>query len=263
MELIQYIMLGVLQGLTEFLPVSSSGHLVIAQSLVKGFQQPGLLFDIFVHLATFCAVLIYFRKKIFTLIKALIGFVFLKYRVTYFENKNMLWGVIVASIPTAIIGLYFNGISEVLFSSTTYVGYALIFTSLLLVFSDRVTARGNIDTPKSLLVGIMQGLAVIPGISRSGSTIAVALFLNVKREEAAEFSFIMALPAVFGATLLQAKHIGSLDSLLIFPYLMAMIAAFFSGLFAIFVMMKLVKKARLVYFAVYCLILGIITIIWL
>lgn len=261
--MIQYIMLGILQGLTEFLPVSSSGHLVIAQSFVQGFQQPGLLFDICVHFATFCAVIIYFRKKIFVLLKALLGFVFLKYRVTYFENRNMLWGVIIASIPTAVIGLYFNSIAETLFASTSYVGYALIFTSLLLVFSDRVTAKGMIDSPKSFLVGVMQGFSVIPGISRSGSTIAVALFLNIKREEAAEFSFIMSLPAVFGATLLQAGNVSSLDTALVSPYLMAMLGAFFSGLFAIFLMMQLVKKARLGYFAVYCLVLGIITIIWL
>jgi len=258
-----YILLGIIQGLTEFLPVSSSGHLVIARSFIEGFQQPGLLFDISVHFATFCAVIIYFRKKILLLLKSFLGAFLPKYRITYFENKNMLWGIVIASIPTAIIGLYFENFADVLFSSTVYVGYALILTSILLVLSDKKKSSGVVTYNKSFLLGIIQGFAVIPGISRSGSTIAIAVLLNINRKDAAEFSFLMALPAVFGATLLQVKYIDTLESILITPYLLAMLSAFISGFVAIFLMMKLVRSAKLTYFAIYCLAIGIISIIWL
>jgi len=263
MDKMEYLILGIIQGLTEFLPVSSSGHLVIARSLIEDFQQPGLLFDISVHFATFCAVLIYFRKKILLLVKSLLGAIFPRYRIIYYENKNMLWGIVIASVPTALIGLYFEKIADILFSSTVYVGYALILTSILLALSDKMKSSGSVTYNKSFVLGIVQGFAVIPGISRSGSTIAIAVLLNISRKEAAEFSFIMALPAVFGATLLQAKYIGTLENTLVTPYLIAMLSAFISGLLAIFIMMKLVRNAKLTYFAVYCLTIGIITIIWL
>lgn len=261
--MLEYIILGILQGLTEFLPVSSSGHLVIAQSLLKDFHQPGIVFDVMLHFATFLAVIVYFWKKIKTLITGFFGIFIPAYRVTYFDNRFYIWGVFWASIPTGIIGLYFNEKAESLFSSTSMVGYALLVTSLLLFFSDNKKPTGTITLGKAFLVGIVQGLAVIPGISRSGSTISSLIYLDVKREEAAEFSFIMALPAVLGATILQLKDISMLDYSTISNYIYGMLAAFLSGLVSIHFLLYFVKRASLKIFALYCLIIGVISIIWL
>jgi undecaprenyl-diphosphatase len=261
--MIEYIFLGILQGLTEFLPVSSSGHLVIAQSLFKNFTQPGILFDVMLHFATFLAVLIYFRKRVKEILKGILGFFIYRYRVTYYDNKRYIWGIFWASVPTGIIGLYFNDKAEILFSSTSIVGYCLIITSLLLYFSDRKNPKSTINVQKSFIAGIVQGISVIPGISRSGSTIASLIYMDVKREEAAEFSFLMALPAVFGATLLQVKELSAVEMDMIVNYLAGMFAAFIFGIIAIYYMLIFVKRASLKVFALYCLILGIVSIIWL
>jgi len=261
--MIEYIILGILQGITEFLPVSSSGHLVIAQSLFKNFTQPGILFDVMLHFATFLAVIIYFRKRVKDILKGILGIFVYRYRVTYYNNRRYICGIFWASIPTALIGLYFNDKAEILFSSTSIVGYCLIITSLLLFFSDRKNPKSHITLPKSFLAGIVQGISVIPGISRSGSTITTLIYMNVKREEAAEFSFLMALPAVLGASLLQIKELSSLDTTMIVNYLAGMFSAFVVGLVAIYYMLMFVKRASLKVFGLYCLVVGIISIVWL
>ncbi|MCA1926784.1 MAG: undecaprenyl-diphosphate phosphatase [Calditerrivibrio sp.] len=263
MGFFEAILLGLLQGLTEFLPVSSSGHLVIAQSMIKDFKEPGLLFDTILHLATFCAVIIYFREKISLLLKAFFGLFLYKYRITYYDNKRFLWAIFYASIPTAIIGLTIEKFSDTIFSSTVYAGYGLIITSVLLVISDNFNGNKAIDSVKGFWVGVMQGISVMPGISRSGSTIALSVILGIKREEAVEFSFLMSLPAVFGAVLLQSRHITSISEEAILHYIVAAFVAFITAFFAIHFMIKFIKKASLKYFAIYCLIVGIITVVWL
>ncbi|MEF3255084.1 MAG: undecaprenyl-diphosphate phosphatase [Deferribacterales bacterium] len=263
MGIFETIFLGILQGLTEFLPVSSSGHLVIAQSLLKDFKEPALTYDILLHFATFCAVVVHFRYKIFTLIKAFIGFFNTKHRVVYYDNRKFLWGIIVASIPTAVIGLFLKKYTDTIFSSTVYAGYGLIITSILLIVSDKFNGRKSISIPESFWIGIVQGIAVIPGISRSGSTISAALMLGIKREEAVEFSFLMALPAVFGATLLEVRKISSIETDMLLIYLLGCISAFITALFAIHIVRKIVNNKMLKYFSLYCLIVGIITVIWL
>lgn len=259
----EHILLGIIQGLTEFLPVSSSAHLVIVQSLFKKFSQPGLLYDVMLHFGTFCAVILYFRKRIGKILQSFFGIFTPKYRITYYENSRFLWGIILASIPTAAIGLYLESYAETFFLITSISGYGLIFTSVLLYLSDRFKQKGEITGLKSFLSGIVQGIAVIPGISRSGSTITALIFMGVKREEAAEFSFLMSLPAIFGATLLQMRHLEVLDKNMILTYLFGTVTAFIFGLFAIHIMLMFVKKASLKIFALYCLILGIVTVIWL
>lgn len=263
MDFFSAMLLGLIQGLTEFLPVSSSGHLVLTQSMMSSFEQPGLLFDTLLHFATLCAVMIFFRKKIKTLFIALSGLFIHSNRVTYYENKNYLWGIILASIPTAIIGLSLVHPVETYLSSPVYVGYALIVTSILLMLSDRAVGISKISKPVAVVLGIVQGLAVIPGISRSGSTIAAALFLKIKREEAAEFSFLMSLPAILGATILQIRKLDSFDMELLPVYIAGMAVAFVSGLFGIGIMIQLVKTASLKFFALYCLCMGIVAIIWM
>lgn len=257
------VLLGLIQGLTEFLPVSSSGHLVLAQSLMSGFSQPGLLFDTLLHLATLFAVLLFFRERVKNLMLAFFGIFFQQYRIVYYQNKNFLWGIVIASIPTAVIGLSLESSVEHLFATPSFVGYFLIFTSVLLVLSDKMKSTGEVTLPKSFFIGIMQGIAVIPGISRSGSTVAVGLFLGIKREEMAEFTFLMSVPAIFGAALLQVRHLETLPVGQLPAYGIGMFAAFLSGLFAISFMVYFIKRANLKVFALYCLVLGITAIIWM
>ncbi|WP_022851077.1 undecaprenyl-diphosphate phosphatase [Limisalsivibrio acetivorans] len=256
-------LLGLLQGLTEFLPVSSSGHLVLAQSLMRDFEQPGLLFDTMLHLATLFAVLLYFREKVRVLVLSLLGIFSQEYKVMYFENKRFLWGIIIASIPTAVVGLGLESTVEGMFATPSYVGYFLILTSVLLVLSDKVRTVGEIDGPRSFLIGIVQGFAVIPGISRSGSTVAAGLFLGIKREEMAEFSFLMSVPAIFGAAILQIRHLKDVPFEHLPAYGVGMLAAFISGFIAIGFMVFFIKRASLTIFAIYCLVVGITAIVWM
>ncbi len=262
METKDTIILGLIQGLTEFLPVSSSGHLAIAQHLME-FTQPGLLFDTLLHFATLLAVVLFFRKRVGYLILSFFGLFLSKYRKYYIENKRFFWGIIIATIPTGIIGLALESHVTSYLKSVTLVGYALIATSLLLVISDQFKPTGQLSNRKSIVLGIVQGLAVIPGISRSGSTISFAVMLGVSRKEAAEFSFLMSIPAIVGATILQIRHIESVATTDLAPYAIGMLAAFFSGLAAIKFMIIIVEKAKLMFFAFYCLILGIFTVIYL
>ncbi|MGA1847033.1 undecaprenyl-diphosphate phosphatase [Deferribacter abyssi] len=257
------LLLGLIQGLTEFLPISSSGHLVIAQSLMKNFNEPGIFYDILLHFATLLSILVYFRKRIGKIIAAFFGIFIRKYRVIYYENKRFLWGIIIASVPTAIIGLFLEKYVEILFSKIVYVGYALIITSIILYLSDKGKGHMQIDGTKSFIIGIVQGFAVIPGISRSGSTIATAIFLGVKRDEAAEFSFLVSVPAILGATLLQIKNVDVVSLSNLNAYLFGMTAAFISGLVALSLVINFVKKANLKIFAIYCLIVGITAVVWL
>lgn len=263
MDFLSAILLGLVQGLTEFLPVSSSGHLVIIQSMMSNFSQPGILYDTLLHFATLCAILLFFRRRVGLLFQAFFGIFLRRYNVVYYENKRFLWGIIIASIPTGAIGLYLEQWSETLFSSTTLVGYSLIMTSILLILSDRMTGEQQVSGISAFFIGVVQGLAVIPGISRSGSTIAAGLFFGLKREEIAEFSFLMSVPAVLGATLLQINKASAVPAGELSVYLAGMFASFASGLLAIGVMMALVRNASLKFFALYCLIVGIISVVWL
>lgn len=262
MSITNAIILGILQGLTEFLPVSSSGHLAIGKYFLD-FETPDMLFDIMLHVATLLVVLIYFRKRVFLIIKAFFGIFLKRFQKDYFENKRFLWGIIVASIPTAIIGLAFEKYMLVYFEIIVFVGYALIITSILLVISDNFNGRGKITAGNSIIIGIAQGLAVTPGISRSGTTIAVSCMLGIERDEAAEFSFLLSVPAILGAMILELKNvtISSIDMLI--PYGAGMAASFISGLVVIGIMMALIRKAQLKLFAIYCLILGLIVVIFL
>ncbi|XOB65702.1 undecaprenyl-diphosphate phosphatase [Deferribacteres bacterium DY0037] len=263
MSITTAVILGIIQGLTEFLPVSSSGHLVLAQSLIKDFQQPGMLFDTLLHGATLGAVFVYFRRRIVELILTPMGLISSDYKIIYFENKRFWWGIIVASIPTGVIGLALESRVEGIFSTPAFVGYFLIFTSLLLIVSDRYKGTGEVTGVKAFIIGIVQGISVIPGISRAGATTATGLFLGIKREEMAEFTFLMSVPAIVGAIILQSKHMSAVPAGELTAYIAGMAAAFISGIFAISFMVYFIKRANLKAFALYCLIAGIVAIIWM
>jgi undecaprenyl-diphosphatase len=262
LNLLQALLLGVVQGITEFLPVSSSGHLAILQSAFENFKQPGLLFDTMLHLATLLALMIYFRKRIEKLVKAFLAFFMPSMKIYYYEERDLLWGIVVATLPTAIMGLSLRNAATAFFEKPAVVGYMLILTSILLYISGKQNHNERVSPVRALIVGFVQGFAVLPGLSRSGATIFAALATGISRERAAEFSFLISIPAIAGACLLEIRHLGELTLSDLPIYAAAMAAAFLTGLASIGVMMNLVRRAKLDFFAVYCLVLGIFAILW-
>jgi len=248
----QAILLGFIQGLTEFLPVSSSGHLAIAQHFLPNFHQPGVLFDVLLHLGTMLAVILYFRRDLARLAAA-------PFRGDQ-ENRRVLLLLIIASLPTAVIGLLFKDQFEALFENLPVVAAMLLITGLLLVLGERLgrprREMREMRIGDALLVGSVQGLAIIPGISRSGSTIATLLLRGVKGEAAARFSFLLALPAVFGAVLLQVRHLEDVPAGELPAYLAGTLAAFVVGLLSIHLLLAVIRRKRLLIFAGYCWLVG-------
>ena len=251
------MILGLVQGLTEFLPVSSSGHLVIFRELLGAEAPQDLVFEITVHVATALATIVIFRKQIIDLLQGLFKF-------KYNPQTEFILKLVVSMIPVAIVGFFFKDKVEELFSSLLVVGCALLVTALLLFFSDKAKKTGSQDVTygQALIMGLGQAFAVIPGLSRSGTTISAGLLSGASRNKVAEFSFLMVLVPILGEAFLDlvsgdaaASTIGTL------PLAIGFIAAFVSGLFACKAMIALVKKAGLKWFALYCAIVGLIVII--
>jgi undecaprenyl-diphosphatase len=245
------IISGIIQGITEFLPVSSSGHLVILHNYF-GYKEPQMVFNVFLHVATLFAVIVYFWRDIVN--------VFVK------EHK-LLFAVIAGSIPTAFIGYFFKDIFESLFANITIVGIMLYVTAVLLFLADisarKEDASGVKRSPgliKAFLVGIAQGISIIPGISRSGATISISMLLRVDREMAVKFSFLLSIPAIFGALFLKLPDIQG--NIAYAPQMLAgMLFAFVFGLGAIYILVKAVIRGKLKFFAFYCLVAGTAAII--
>ena len=263
MEWFQALILGLIQGLTEFLPVSSSGHLAIGRELLGVEAAEDLVFEVTVHAATVLATLIVFRKEIVRLFKGLF-----KFRMN--DETDYILKICVSMIPVFVVGMFFKDSVESLFSSLLVVGVALVVTAALLFFSDRgsigkpseVEARNGISYLQALIVGVGQAFAVVPGLSRSGTTIATGLLAGVRRENVAQFSFLMVIVPILGEAFLDVVG-GDMaaSSIGIVPLLTGFFAAFVSGLFACRVMIALVKKAKLKWFALYCALVGLAVII--
>lgn len=249
MTVFQALILGVIQGLTEFLPVSSSGHLVIFQSLF-GLKEQQLTFDIFLHFATLLSVLVYFRNDII----ALFG-----------KERRMLPYIVMASIPTFVIAMLFKSAIEGFFESVPFVGGALVITGMWLIWANSFAVRQGanpIGMGNSILIGIAQGIAILPGISRSGSTIATGLLSGLKKEDAFRFSFLLSIPAILGATLLKFSNISyKLAGVNAGAYLIGGAAAAVTGFMAIGVLSRAVMKNKLYFFGIYCFIAGTLCII--
>lgn len=252
--------LGLVQGLTEFLPVSSSGHLTIGQHLF-GIDpgEAGLAFDVVVHVATVLATIVVFRKDILRLLQGLFKF-------RYNDETKYICMILVSMIPVFIIGMFFKDYVEAIFGSgLIVVGVCLMVTSFLLWLSERSgCSQKESDGGKpmnfktALWMGLAQAVAVLPGLSRSGSTIATGLLCGTKKEQVAEFSFLMVLVPILGEALLDLlKSLGgessTVSSIGILPLAIGFAAAFVSGLFACKVMISIVKKAKLKWFALYCI----------
>ena len=213
MTVFQAVILGILQGATEFLPISSSGHLVFAQHYLKGFHQPGILLDVLLHLGTLFAVVIYYWKDIAKILRAVLiqldvfGWWDMGARDTYQTQRRLVLLIAVGTIPTALIGFLFKDSIEMLFSSVSFTASMLIVTGIILAAADRIKGvTRKIDSfqlKDSFIIGFVQGVAILPGISRSGSTIATGLFRKIDGEEAARFSFLLSIPAIIGAVILE------------------------------------------------------------
>lgn len=267
MTLLQAILLGLLQGLTEFLPVSSSGHLAILQNL-WGMENM-LAFDVALHVATLLAVLIYFRREVWVLVR---GFVFTCRSITpagrplpgtpEYDDRRLFLYVFFASIPTAAIaiGLEKSGVIKAMETDLVAVGVFLLITGIALFLTRRFTQPGRefsgMTVRDSLLVGIVQGIAVFPGISRSGSTIATGVLCGLDRKLAARFSFLIFIPAMVGATILEAKDITSGEAAPVGILAAGMIVAFVSGYAAIIAVFRLLERRWFAWFAPYCWLVG-------
>lgn len=279
MEWFEAILLGLIQGLTEFLPVSSSGHLEIGKVLLGVETTDDLLFTTMVHAATVLSTIVVFHKQIWDILK---GFFCGIKDVRFSEGKlicndqtDYLLKMVVSMIPVFVVGVFFKDEVESLFGSITVVGFALIATAMLLFFSDYASRpgrksifpqneyRNGISYWQALAVGIGQAFAVLPGLSRSGTTISTGLICGVRRDVMAQFSFLMVLVPILGETFLEivggkfgASSVGSTALILGF------LSAFISGLFACKVMIALVKKAKLSWFALYCLLAAAVIFIF-
>lgn len=262
----QSIILGLIQGFTEFLPVSSSGHLAIGREILGVEASDDLVFEVVVHAATVLATIIVFRKQIWKLLCGLFKF-------KYNDETDYILKICVSMIPVFIVGMFFKDYVEALFSSLLVVGIALVVTALLLFFSDKAsalrrngeenTARNGISYGQALTVGLGQAFAVIPGLSRSGTTISTGLLCGMKREDVAQFSFLMVLVPILGEAFLDIVG-GDMaaSSITALPLILGFLSAFVSGLFACKVMIALVKRAKLKWFALYCAIVGLAVICW-
>lgn len=261
MEWFEALVLGLVQGLTEFLPVSSSGHLAIGRALLGVDAGEDLIFEVTVHAATVMSTIVVFRREILQLLKGV-----LKFR--YNDETDYVLKIILSMVPVFVVGMFFKPCVESLFSSLTVVGCALLVTALLLFFSDRYApsaknnARNSISWGQAFIVGVGQALAVVPGLSRSGTTISVGLLSGISRSDVARFSFLMVLVPILGEMFLDVAGGGVASSSVgIVPLATGFAAAFVSGLLACRVMIALVRRARLSWFALYCAAVGAAVII--
>lgn len=268
MDILTAATLGIVQGLTEFLPVSSSGHLVLGQHLL-GFREPNLIFDIIVHTGTLVAVLIFVRREIIGLIRAFFSLRWLNPKRAWYEDPDcrLLFMVAIGTVPTAIIGLLFKDFFTSLYASPRAVGTALIATGCILVLTRLFRPRNlDIDTVgpgRAAMVGLAQGLAIIPGISRSGSTITVGVLSGIKPNLAARFSFLLSVPAIIGALVLELLQADQQVTLAATPTAIGFFTAAISGYLALVWVMRLLVQGKFYLFAPYCWLLGLTAIFFI
>ncbi len=260
MEIIDAIILGIIQGLTEFLPVSSSGHLELGKAILGDNSLPkeSLLFTVVLHFATALSTMVIFRKDIADIIKGILKF-------QWNEDMQFLAKIILSMLPAVIVGLFFEEQLEQLFGGNIMlVGCMLIVTAVLLFLADKAKdTNKNVSFSNAFIIGISQAIAMLPGISRSGATISTSVLLGNDKTKAARFSFLMVVPLIFGKIgkdILGGEITYENSNFTVLG--IGFIAAFVAGLFACKWMIALVKQSKLTYFAIYCIIVGAIAIIW-
>lgn len=256
MTFFQVILLSFVQGLTEFLPVSSSGHLVIVPELLHFTTQPTILFDLTLHLGTLAAVVLFLWKDILQIIHGLI------------QKKTEYWFIVfkiaLAIVPAAIVGFLFDDFIDILFfQNVLFVGYAYFGTALVLFLTFFLKDKGKtmftVTWWDVLVIGLMQACALVPGFSRSGFTLVGALLVGMKRKEAFKFSFLISIPAILGAFIFKLPDI----QLEAFPvsFILGFFVSMIVGFFSLFLLKNLLKKQRLYWFSIYCLFIAILTIV--
>lgn len=258
MDLIDAILLGIIQGLTEFLPVSSSGHLELAKALLgdESLPKDSLLFTVILHFATALSTIVIFRKDIAQIIKGLLSF-------KWNDEFKFSLKIILSMLPATIVGLFFEEELEQLFGGNVlFVGFMLLITAVLLLLADlSKNTKKDVSFGNAFVIGIAQAIAILPGISRSGATISTSVILGNDKNKAARFSFLMVVPLILGKV---AKDILggeiNVESANFLPLFVGFLAAFLAGLVACTWMIKLVRKSKLKYFAIYCGIVGVIAI---
>jgi len=268
---LRLLLLGIIQGLTEFLPVSSSAHLVFAEAIL-GIPRPGVFLEVILHLGTLVALLVVFREDLLAIVRGFLGSLA---RPAWVHGNphgrrippegRLAWLILVGSIPTALMGLLFEGTFERIFASVTLVAALLMVTGVILLVSGRRSSTRPLQETSvldALTIGFAQGLAIAPGISRSGITIAAGLWRGLDREASARFSFLLAIPAILGAGLYKAREITLAHAMGFTPFqlLLGFVASVVTGYLAIRWMLEIVRRARLSWFAYYCWAVGLLVL---
>lgn len=260
MDWFQALILGLIQGLTEYLPVSSSGHLTIGQEILGISGGDNLMFDVAVHVATVCSTLVVLWSEIEWIVKGL-------FKCELNDETRYALNILVSMIPVGIVGVFFKDKVEAIFGSgLLIVGIMLLVTASLLAFSYYAKPRQKekISLKDAFIIGVAQACAVMPGLSRSGSTIATGLLLGNKKERLAQFSFLMVIPPILGEALLDGvkavKGVDVFGDIGTLPLIVGFVAAFASGCFACKWMINIVKRGKLIYFAAYCAVAGLVAI---
>ncbi len=247
------ILLGIVQGLTEFIPVSSSGHLVLSNYFLN-FDIQDITFDVMLHVGTVLAVILYFRKDIKSLLISL--WKFNDRSEEHIANRRIMLLLIIGTVVTGVIGLSVKGFIEAIFYEPLFSAIMIMITGCIIFTADFIKDK-KIEVSKSkiwriVIIGISQSFALLPGISRSGSTITASLAVGIKRDQAARFSFLLSIPAILGAALLDIRRITSVDNSLYLGYFLGTAAAFISGYLVISFLLNLIKKRKLRYISFYC-----------
>lgn len=268
MDIIQAIIIGLVQGLTEFLPVSSSAHLIFIQHALG--VSSDMAFDVILHVGTLVAVVGFFFKDIVLMIYAFILSIKDLLTGKFIQGlreesyKRLAWYVIIGTIPIGLVGVLFNSTIESIFQGVNIPAFFLLITGTLLYISQRInpgkTKQENLTLKESIIVGCGQAIAILPGLSRSGTTIATGLTLGLDKEFAAKFSFLLSIPAIVGAAVVEVKDL-ALTDVNLSAYIIGFIVAAISGYLAIKFLIELIQKRSLDIFAYYCWIVGIIILL--
>ncbi len=260
MTFLEAVILGLVQGLTEFLPVSSSGHLVLTQEFM-GIDDKGVTFEILVHFGTLLSVIIYFWRPLWRLVLSIVP----PFREEYAGDRKRIVYLAIASVPAAIVGFSpLKDVFEGTYEKPAVVGLLLVVTGVILFLPRLMKRRGQreVGWGSALIMGIGQAFAILPGVSRSGSTIVSGMLAGTKSSAAAEFSFLMAIPAIAAAALLETRHLVEVRADLLGPYVAGAVVAFLSGLAAIYTVLAAIRRGKFEYFGVYCILAGIVCFLY-
>ena len=266
--IIKYIIVSIIQGIGEILPISSSGHMIIIKTILN-LNGNDLTFEIFLHFASLLAIVLFFFKKIWTMAISFFSYIFNKEKRNNEENKKnfkLTINLIIATIPAGIIGILFNDLIEEYLSSMWTVGIFLLLTSAMLFISTmikRTKTSNELTYFDALIIGLFQCIGILPGVSRSGSCLTGGSLRKINQSDATEFAFIMAIPIMLGSALVSIDEIGTAlqNKDLFIPYIISFIVTFVTTYFALKFFLKIVRKQKLTTFSIYCLIMGIVSII--